>query len=170
MLVTLNTNVYFHFKVKWEPILFHKIVLTLSLSIFLTSFWLGLQISSFLWSHWSLFWQILESFWKCGVKEFNQTLFFMRSKKTECFTVLLKFYWQIHQLSFCLFPVHATNLILENVKFDKFIAVSVRVRFFQFLSQHWIFVTATSHSNSVLLQWQNYFAETTILTKICHCT
>lgn len=31
---------------------------------------------------------------------------------------------QIHQLSFCLFPVHATNLILVNVFFDKFIAIS----------------------------------------------
>ena len=160
MLVTLNTKVYFHLKVKWEPIWFHKIVLTLSLSIFLTSFWLGLQISTFLWSHWSLlFDKFWSHFWKCGVKEFNKTLFWMRSKKTECFTVLLQFYWQVHQLSFCLFPVHATNLILENVRFDKFIAISARVRFFQFLSQDWIFVTATSHKfSTVVCRGENVLA------------
>jgi len=53
----------------------------------------------------------------------------MRSKKTECLRCLTLVLLtmdpsQIHQLSFCLFAVHATNLILVNFFFDKFIAIS----------------------------------------------
>lgn len=73
--------------------------------------------------------QILESFWKLWIQKIWKNFTFYEEQenwKLRCLTFVLLTMdsLQIHQLSFCLFPVHATNLLLVNVFFDKFIAIS----------------------------------------------